>query len=168
MHMMSNPTMNEPQDSEGEKWVLIVTSAASLMVALDALVVATALAEIGREFNASTESLQWTVNSYLLSFAALLMTAADLGDRFGRRRIFTVGLGLFVAASGACALASNIGTLIAARAVQGVGAAMVMPLALAQISAAFPPERRAWALGIYSGVTALSTVLGPVIGGIVT
>src|SRR5437899_11310589 len=149
-------------------WVLVLASAANLMVALDALVVSTALTEIGRELGASIEALEWTVNAYALSFAAFLLTAAVLGDRFGRRRVFVAGLLLFVAASCACALASSIGWLIAARAAQGVGAAIVMPLALAQISAAFPPERRGWALGIYSSTAGLSTVLGPIVGGVVT
>jgi MFS family permease len=158
---MSNPN-NE------SKWVLGLTAVASLMVALDALVLATALTEIGRAFDASIEGLEWTANAYILSFAVLLMTAAAMGDRFGRRRVFAAGLSLFVIASAACALAPGVGWLIVARAVQGTGAAMIMPLALALVSAAFPPERRGWALGIYSGVTALSTVLGPVVGGAIT
>src|SRR5882672_12828100 len=108
-------------------WVLVLASAANLMVALDALVVSTALTEIGRELGASIEALEWTVNAYALSFAAFLLTAAVLGDRFGRRRLFVAGLVLFVAASAACALASSIGWLIAARALQGVGAAIVCP-----------------------------------------
>jgi EmrB/QacA subfamily drug resistance transporter len=155
-------------DGSDSTWVLVLASTANLMVALDAMVVSTALTEIGRYLGASIEALEWTVNAYALSFAAFILTAAVLGDRFGRRRLFVAGLVLFVAASAACALASSIGWLIAARALQGVGAAIVMPLALAQISAAFPPERRGWALGIYSSVAGLSTVLGPVVGGIVT
>jgi MFS family permease len=145
-------------------WVLALASAANLMAALDALVVSTALTDIGRDLDASTEALEWTVNAYALSFAAFLLTAAALGDRL----VFVAGLVLFVAASAACALASDAGWLIAARAVQGLGAAIMMPLALAQVSAAFPPERRGWALGIYSSVAGLSTVLGPVVGGLVT
>jgi EmrB/QacA subfamily drug resistance transporter len=160
--------MAAPAGSSDSTWVLVLASAANLMVGLDALVVSTALTEIGRELGASIEALEWTVNAYALSFAAFLLTAAVLGDRFGRRRLFAAGLMLFVAASSACALASSIGWLIAARAVQGVGAAIVMPLALAQISAAFPPERRGWALGIYSSIAGLSTVLGPIVGGVVT
>ncbi|MGX5831235.1 MFS transporter [Mesorhizobium sp. 43Arga] len=157
-----------PANSSNSTWVLVLASAANLMVGLDALVVSTALTAIGRDLGASIEALEWTVNAYTLSFAAFLLTAAALGDRFGRRRLFVVGLTLFVVASCACALASSIGWLIAARAVQGVGAAIVMPLALAQISTAFPPDRRGWALGIYSSVAGLSTVLGPVVGGVVT
>src|SRR5690348_3510842 len=151
-----------------QRWVLILTSIASLMVALDVTVVSTALSSIRMHLAASMDQLEWTVNAYGLSFAVLLMTGAALGDRFGRRRVFAAGLVLFVAASAACALASSIGWLIAARALQGVGAAVLMPLALAQISAAFPPQRRGWALGIYSSFAGLSTVLGPVIGGLVT
>jgi EmrB/QacA subfamily drug resistance transporter len=158
--------MNEPNNEA--KWVLGLTAVASLMVALDALVLSTALTEIGRAFNASIEELEWTANAYILSFAVLLITAAAMGDRFGRRRVFAAGMSLFIMASAACALAPGIGWLIAARAVQGMGAAMIMPLALTLVSAAFPPEQRGRALGIYSGVTALSTVLGPVAGGAIT
>ena len=122
--------------------MLALASVASLMVALDTLVVSTALTTIRSDLGASIEQLEWTVNAYNLSFAVLLMTAAGLGDRFGRRRLFAAGLGLFVASSAACALAPGVGWLIAARAVQGVGAAFVMTLALALLSAAFPPERR--------------------------
>ena len=165
-------TITETQAGESQSaaqyWVLALTSIASLMVALDSLVISTALNEIERDFAASIEQLEWTVNAYVLTFAVLLMPASALGDRFGRRRIFIAGLALFTLASAACALAPTIGLLIWARAVQGAGAAAVMPLALAQISAAFVPERRAWALGIYSSVTALSTVIGPVVGGAVT
>ena len=146
----------------------MLTSVASLMVTLDLLVVATALTTIQRDLHASLEQLEWTVNAYALSFAALLMTAAALGDRLGRRRIFTAGLALFGVASIACALAPNVGTLVAARALQGIGAATVMPLAMALLSAAFPPERRGRALGIFSGVTGLAVLGGPLVGGAVT
>jgi MFS family permease len=135
------------------------------MVALDALVVTTALSTIRLDLGASIANLEWTVNAYSLSFAVLLMTAAALGDRYGRRRLFAAGLGLFVAASAACALAPGVGWLIAARAVQGAGAALVMPLSLALLSAAFPPERRAWAMGIFSGVTGIAVLGGPLVGG---
>src|SRR5919204_666692 len=129
-------------------WVLALTSVASLIVALDALVVTTALSTIRTDLEASIEQLEWTVNAYNLSFAVLLLTAAALGDRFGRRRLFAAGLALFTASSAACALAPDVGFLIAARAVQGAGAALVMPLSLAIVSAAFPPERRGSALGV--------------------
>jgi EmrB/QacA subfamily drug resistance transporter len=148
--------------------VLIVASVASLMVALDALVVTTALPTIRVHLGASIEELEWTVNAYTLSFAVLLMTGAALGDRFGRRRMFAAGLGIFSAASAACALAPNVGFLIAARAVQGAGAALVMPLGMTLLSAAYAPEQRARALGIFSGITGLAVLAGPVIGGAIT
>lgn len=160
--------MTESASSPKTTWVLVLTSVANLMVALDAMVVSTALTNIGRELGASIEALEWTVNAYTLSFAVFLLTASALGDRFGRRRMFVIGLLVFVAGSAACAMAPSIGWLIGARAVQGLGAAIVMPLALAQISAAFPPERRGWALGIYSSAAGLSTVLGPIVGGVIT
>ncbi len=150
------------------RWVLALTSVASLMVALDTLVVSTALSTIRVELHASIAALEWTVNAYNLSFAVLLMTGAALGDRFGRRRIFASGVALFTLASAACALAPDVGTLIAARAVQGAGAAMVMPLGLTLISAAFPPERRGRAIGTYFAVTGLAVASGPVVGGAIT
>ena len=151
-----------------QTWVLGLAATASFMVVLDLLVVSTALSTIQRDLGASIEQLEWTVNAYTLTFAVLLMTASAFGDRFGRRRVFAAGLGLFAAASAACALSPNAGTLIAARAVQGVGAATIMPLALAVLNTAFPPERRGWAMGIYGGVTGLAALLGPVVGGAIT
>jgi EmrB/QacA subfamily drug resistance transporter len=138
------------------------------MVVLDGLVVATALTTIQHHLGASISQLEWTVNAYTLTFAVLLMTASALGDRFGRRRLFATGLGLFAAASAACALAPSAGWLIAARAVQGAGAAMIMPLALALLNAAVPPQRRGRAMGIFGGVTGLAAVVGPVLGGAIT
>ena len=149
-------------------WVLALTSVASLMVALDTLVVSTALTTIRQDLGASIEELEWTVNSYNLSLAVLLLPAAALGDRFGRRRVFAAGLGLFAATSAACALAPGVGWLIAARAFQGAGAALVISLALAIVSAAYPPERRGSAIGILEGITGLAVVAGPVIGGAVS
>ena len=158
-------SMSELSEKATSAWVLTLASLASFMVALDALVVSTALSKIRLSLGASIESLEWTVNAYNLSFAVLLMTGAALGDRFGRRRMFVAGLALFAAASGLCALAGSIGWLIAARAVQGLSGALVTPLAMALLSAAFPPARRARALGIFSGVTGLAVLGGPVIGG---
>src|SRR5687767_10485031 len=149
-------------------WVLVLAAVASFMVALDTLVVSTALTTIRLDLGASVEQLEWTVNAYNLSFAVLLMTASAIGDRFGRRRWFAAGLALFAVASAACALAPDVGWLIAARALQGAGAALVMPLGLALISTAYPPERRAQALGIYFGVTGLAVASGPVVGGAIT
>jgi EmrB/QacA subfamily drug resistance transporter len=151
-----------------QRWVLGLSALASFMVVLDMLVVATALSAIQRDLGASLEDLEWTVTAYTLSFAVLLMTGAALGDRYGRRRMFAAGLTVFALASAACALATGTGTLIAARAVQGAGAAMIMPLALGLLNAAFPPERRGWATGIYGSVTGLAAVLGPVLGGAIT
>jgi EmrB/QacA subfamily drug resistance transporter len=148
-----------------QRWVLALTSLSSLMVALDALVVTTALSTIRHDLHATVAQLEWTVNAYTLSFAVLLMTAAVLGDRLGRRRLFAAGLTVFTAASAACALAPSIGWLIAARTVQGAGAAAVAPLSLALLSAAFPPERRPWAMGIFSAVTGIAVLGGPVLGG---
>jgi EmrB/QacA subfamily drug resistance transporter len=157
----------QPSSKSTRTWVLALTGIGSLMVALDTLVVSTALSTIRVDLGASLEQLEWTVNAYNLSFAVLLMTAAALGDRFGRRRLYATGLGLFIAASAACALAPDIGWLIAARAVQGIGAALVMPLGLALLSAAFPPERRGTAIGIFSAITGLAVASGPFVGGAV-
>jgi EmrB/QacA subfamily drug resistance transporter len=150
------------------KWILGLASAASVMVALDATVVTTALSRIRLDLGTSVEQLEWTVNAYSLSFAVLLMTGAVLGDRFGRRLVFTAGLTLFTLASAACALAPGIGWLIGARAVQGAGAALVAPLAMALLSAAYPPAERPKALGVFAGLTGLAVVAGPVVGGAVT
>src|SRR2546425_7499686 len=111
-------------------WTLALTSIAFVMVTLDALVVVTALPAIHRELGAALAQLEWTVNAFTLSFAAGIITAAALGDRFGRRRVFVIGLAVFTLASAACALAPSADALIAARAVQGLGAAAVMPLSL--------------------------------------
>jgi EmrB/QacA subfamily drug resistance transporter len=148
-------------------WVIALTGIGSLMAALDTLVVSTALSTIRVDLGASVEQLEWTVNAYNLSFAVLLITAAAVGDRFGRRRLYAAGLGLFAAASAACALAPDVGWLIAARAVQGAGAALLLTLGLALLSAAFPPERRGAAIGMFSAVTGLSVASGPLVGGAV-
>jgi EmrB/QacA subfamily drug resistance transporter len=164
---MAKTSSEDKGRSSAQSWVLALTSTASFLVSLDLLVVSTALSTIRVDLGASLEQLEWTVNAYVLSFAVLLMTAAALGDRFGRRRMFTAGLGLFVAASAACALASDVGWLIAARAVQGAGAALIMPLALSLLSEAFPPSDRPRALGTFTGVIGVSVPLGPLLGGAV-
>ena len=150
-----------------QAWGLGLASLASFMMALDSLVVTTTLSTIRQDLTASVESLEWTVNAYNLTFAVLLLTGAALGDRFGRRRMFVVGLAVFTAASVACALSPDIGSLIASRAVQGVGAAMVLPLSLTLISALFPPQQRGRAMGLYLGITGLATFSGPFIGGVI-
>jgi EmrB/QacA subfamily drug resistance transporter len=149
-------------------WVLVLTSAGSLMVALDQLVVATALTTIRRDLHATIATLEWTVNAYSLSFAVLLIAGAALGDRFGRRRTMITGLTVFALASAACALAPGTGFLIAARTIQGAGSALVMPSAMALLTSAFPPERRGLALGVFSSITGLAVAGGPVVGGAVT
>jgi EmrB/QacA subfamily drug resistance transporter len=151
--------------SRSTAWVVALTAIGSLMAALDTLVVSTSLSAIRLDLGASIEDLEWTVNAYNLSFAVLLIPAAALGDRYGRRRLYAGGLGLFAAASAACALAPEVGWLVAARAVQGAGAALVLTLGLALLSAAFPPEKRGTAIGLFSAVTGISVALGPLVGG---
>jgi EmrB/QacA subfamily drug resistance transporter len=163
-----NDASKQHAGTRAQGWALALASVTSFMVVLDLQVVATALSTIRRDLGASAGQLEWTVNSYTLVFAVLLLTAAAVGDRLGRRRVFVLGLGLFAAGSAACALAPGAGPLIAARAVQGVGAAVVMPLALALLNAAVPASRRGWAMGIFGSVTALAVVLGPVLGGVIT
>lgn len=148
-----------------QKWVLGLAAAGSFMAALDAMVVTTALDTLRHDLQASVEALEWTVNAYTFTFAALLMTGAALGDRFGRRRMYVAGLALFALASAACALAPSTGWLIAARAVQGLGAALLMPIGMALLGAAFPPAQRAKALGAFSGITGLAVLSGPLVGG---
>ncbi len=148
-------------------WTFVITSVALFMVTLDNLVVTMALPSIRLDLGATIEDLEWTVNAYTLSFAVLLLTGAALGDRFGRRRVFVLGLGIFTAASAAAALAPNVETLIAARAVQGLGGAIITPLTLTILSAAVPPNRRGLALGAWGGIGGLGVALGPVIGGAV-
>jgi EmrB/QacA subfamily drug resistance transporter len=138
------------------------------MVTLDALVVVTALPSIHADLGGSASSLQWTVNAYNLSFAAGIITAAALGDRLGRRRVYRVGLGLFTAGSAACALAPNVDALIAFRVLQGCGAAIVMPLGLTLLTSAFPSERRGSVIGIWGGIAGLGVAAGPLVGGGVT
>jgi EmrB/QacA subfamily drug resistance transporter len=144
---------------------LVIVSLGLFMVVLDNLVVNVALATIHRDFGASVQSLEWIVNAYVLAYAVLLLTGSVLGDRFGRKRMFIAGILLFTAASAASALAPNTGTLIAARALQGVGAAIVTPLTLTLLADAFPPERRGIALGVWSGISGTAVALGPLVGG---
>src|SRR6516165_390058 len=148
-------------------WTFVITSAALFMGSLDNLVVTTALPSIRAHLHASLAGLQWTVNAYTLTFAVLLLTGATLGDRFGRRRVFVIGLAVFTAGSAAAALAPGIGWLIAARAFQGGGAAILIPLTLTLLSAAVPPARRGLALGAWGAVGGLAIAIGPLVGGAV-
>ena len=146
-------------------WTLAITSLALFMVSLDNLVVTTALPVIRRDLHATISQLEWTVNAYTLTFAVLLLTGAALGDRFGRRRLFTFGLLLFTGASALAALSTSANALDIARAVQGVGGAIIAPLTLTILSAAVAPERRGLALGIWGGIGGLAIAIGPLVGG---
>jgi EmrB/QacA subfamily drug resistance transporter len=163
---MTRTRTQEPKTRLG--WVVGLTSTAYFMVALDALVVITALPRMQRDLHVGLSSLQWTVNAYGIAFAAGIITAAALGDRFGRRRVFNGGLALFTIASAACALAPNASELIAARTLQGLGGAIVLPLSLTILTTAFPPEKRGMIVGVYGGLAGLAVALGPVVGGLVT
>jgi EmrB/QacA subfamily drug resistance transporter len=163
---VSNPeTPQTPRPRLG--WVLGLTSTAFFMVVLDSVVVITALPRMQRDLHAGLASLQWTLTAYNIAFAAGIITAAAAGDRFGRRRVFNIGLALFTVASAACALAPNAPELIAARIVQGLGAAIILPLSLTILTTAFPVERRGMIVGIYGGLAGLAVALGPIVGGAV-
>jgi EmrB/QacA subfamily drug resistance transporter len=159
--------MNATTNNRTLAWVVVLTAIGSFMGALDTLVVSTALPTIRHDLGASISQLEWTVNAYNLAFAVMLVTAAALGDRFGRRRLYAIGLVGFAVASAASALSPSVGWLIAARAVQGVGGAFMMALGLALLSAAFPPERRGTAIGLFSAVTGIAVASGPLVGGAV-
>ena len=148
-------------------WTFVITSIALFMVSLDNLVVSTAIPVIRTDLHASLESLSWTVNAYTLTFAVFLLTGAALGDRFGRRRMFAIGVGVFTVASVGAALAPNVEVLNIARAIQGLGGAIVMPLTLTILSAAVPPAKRGLALGAWGAIGGLAVAFGPVVGGAV-
>jgi EmrB/QacA subfamily drug resistance transporter len=148
-------------------WTFAITSIALFMVTLDNLVVTTAIPVIRTDLGASLESLEWTVNAYTLTFAVLLLTGAALGDRFGRRRVFAIGIGVFTLGSIAAALAPSVEALNIARAVQGLGGAIVMPLTLTILSAAVPASKRGLALGAWGGISGLAVAFGPLVGGAV-
>src|SRR5579862_5449105 len=148
-------------------WTFAITSAALFMVTLDNLVVTTAIPVIRQDLHAGLSGLEWTVNAYTLTFAVLLLTGAALGDRFGRRLMFSIGIGIFTAASAAAALAPSIAALDVARAVQGLGAAIVLPLTLTILSAGVPAERRGVFLGAWGGISGLAVAFGPLVGGAV-
>jgi EmrB/QacA subfamily drug resistance transporter len=147
------------------RWTIVLAGLGIFMTALDNLVVATALPVLRTSLHAGLSGLEWTVNAYLLSFACLILTGAALGDRFGRRRMFTLGVGVFTVASAAAALSPSVGALIAARVAQGAGAAMVFPLTLTLISEAFPVEKRGAAIGMWGAIAGMAVAFGPLIGG---
>jgi len=149
------------------RWTLAIVSLALFMVVLDNLIVTVALPSIREDLGATLQQLEWTVNAYTLAFAVTLIPGAAIGDRFGRKRTFLAGLALFTASSAAAALAPGASELVAARALQGIGGAIVAPLTLTLLAEAFPPERRGAALGIWSGISGLGIALGPLVGGAV-
>jgi len=148
-------------------WTFVITSVALFMVTLDNLVVTTALPVIRKDLGASLADLEWTVNAYTLTFAVLLLTGAALGDRFGRRRLFTIGMTVFTLGSIGAALAPSVEALVAFRALQGLGGAIVTPLTLTLLSAAVPAEKRGLALGAWGGIGGLAVAIGPLVGGAV-
>ena len=154
-------------DSKRTLWTFVITTIALFMVVLDNLVVSTAIPAIRTNLDASLEELEWTVNAFTLSFAVFLLTGAALGDRYGRKLVFMVGVGVFTIGSAAAALAPSADALIAARALQGVGGAIVTPLTLTLLSAAVSPQRRGAALGAWSGIAGLAVAMGPLVGGAV-
>jgi len=164
---MSTAPHSQMSESRRRGWTLAIVSIGLFMVVLDNLVVNVALPSIHRDLGASIQSLEWTVNAYVLAYAVLLLTGAALGDRFGRKRMFTAGIALFTVSSAAAALAPTIDLLIAARASQGIGAAIATPLTLTLLADAFPPERRGMAIGIWSGISGIAVALGPLVGGAV-
>ncbi len=152
-------------ESAGGRWLLAVAVAGSGMAFLDGTVVNVALPDIGRDFGASTSDLQWILNGYLLTLASLILLGGSLGDRYGRRRVFVLGVGVFTAASLLCAVAPSVELLIAARLLQGVGGALLTPGSLALIEASFRAGDRARAIGAWSGLGGVATAFGPLLGG---
>jgi EmrB/QacA subfamily drug resistance transporter len=159
---------SRPVSSQRVLWTFAISSIALFMAALDNLVVTTALPVIRASFNANLAELEWIVNAYTLTFAVLLLTGAALGDRFGRKRLFIIGLAIFTGGSAVAALSSNVSVLIVARAIQGLGGAILTPLSLTILSAAVPRERRAVALGAWGGIAGLAIAIGPLVGGAIS
>jgi EmrB/QacA subfamily drug resistance transporter len=161
-------TENHPTSSTRRGWTLALGGLGAFLGSLDVVVVATALPALQSHLGARLSDLEWTMNAYNLAFACLMLTGSALGDRFGRRAMYVVGLGVFTAASAACALSTSAELLIVARTVQGAGAAVVLPLTLTLISDAFPLEKRGVAIGLWGGITGLGVAGGPVLGGAIT
>jgi EmrB/QacA subfamily drug resistance transporter len=159
------PKLNLPARPWNPAWTLVAASLALMMAFLDALVVTTALPTLRQSLHSTLPNLEWTVNAYNLALACTLLTGAALGDRFGRRKMFCAGVTVFIAASLLAGAASSVDVLIAARALQGIGAAVMVPLTLTLVIEAYPPDRHGWAIGIWSGIAALCGALGPVVGG---
>ena len=162
--------MADPRPASNHRvlWTFAISSIALFMAALDNLVVTTALPVIRASFSANLAELEWIVNAYTLTFAVLLLTGAALGDRFGRKRLFIIGLAIFTGGSAIAALSSNVSVLIVARAIQGLGGAILTPLSLTILSAAVPRERRAVALGAWGGIAGLAIAIGPLVGGAIS
>src|SRR3954454_8692610 len=153
---------------ENRKWWTLAAVAFGLfMIMLDNTIVNVALPSIERDLHMSISSLEWVVTSYALTFAALLITGGKLGDYYGRRRMFTLGLAIFTLSSLACGFAPNAGFLIGARAVQGAGSALMNPATLSIITATFAPRERGRAIGIWAGVSAMALSIGPLLGGLI-
>jgi EmrB/QacA subfamily drug resistance transporter len=154
--------------TRAERRTIAITGAALFMVVLDNLIVASTLPAIQRSLGASLESLEWVLDAYILAFGVLMLSAAAVGERFGRRKVFVAGVALFTVSSAAGAVAPTVGTLIAARALEGIGGAIITPLTLTLLSAGFSPERRATAIGAWSAIAGVGVAAGPLAGGALT